>query len=66
MRLPRSGRVMRTLAGAPPTHQRTFTPPCPPNNNVDEPIKSRVSPINHLVAEVCMILYSLIYVDTVY
>ncbi|XP_045112652.1 peroxisomal membrane protein PEX16-like [Portunus trituberculatus] len=31
VRLPRSGRVIRTLAAAPPIHQRTFSPPQPPH-----------------------------------
>ncbi|KAK4293033.1 hypothetical protein Pmani_034236 [Petrolisthes manimaculis] len=66
MRLPRSGRVMRTLAGAPPTHQRIFTTPCPPNNNVDEPIKSRVLPTSHLVAEVMHVLRPMCHLGSMY
>lgn len=57
VRLPRSGRVIRTLAGAPPTHQRTFTPPQPPNNNEDEPVIPKLISSKHLTAEVCHIMY---------
>lgn len=51
-RLPHSGRVMRTLAGAPPTHQRTFNPPQPPSNNENETVAQKMLSPKQLTAEV--------------
>lgn len=65
-RLPRSGRVMRTLAGAPPSHQRTFTPPQPPNNNENEPSSVGVLSYKHLTAEALHILRPLSHLSSLY
>ncbi|XP_068245999.1 peroxisomal membrane protein PEX16 [Palaemon carinicauda] len=66
IRLPQSGRFMRTLAGAPPSHQRTFTPPKPPNNNENEPSSVLVVSQKHLIAEVIHILRPLSHLSSLY
>lgn len=66
IRLPQSGRIMRTLAGAPPSHQRTFTPPKPPNNNDNEPSSALVVSHKHLTAEVIHILRPLSHLSSLY
>ncbi|XP_071528169.1 peroxisomal membrane protein PEX16 [Panulirus ornatus] len=66
IRLPRSGRVIRTLAGAPPIHQRTFIPPRPPNNNENEPVITKVLSTRHLAAEALHILRPVCHLSSMY
>ncbi|KAK7083727.1 Peroxisomal membrane protein pex16 [Halocaridina rubra] len=66
MRLPHSGRIMRTLAGAPPSHQRTFTPPQPPNNNENEIPSNRPLSFRYITAEALHILRPLSHLSTMY
>lgn len=50
VRLPRSGRVIRSLAAAPPLSQRTFTPPQPPPTTTLSAAGKQRQPV-HLLAE---------------
>ncbi|XP_042231450.1 peroxisomal membrane protein PEX16-like isoform X2 [Homarus americanus] len=66
IRLPHSGRVMRTLAGAPPIHQRSFTPPQPLNNNENEAAKLKIMSTKHLTAEAMHILRPICHLSSLY
>ncbi|XP_037793179.1 peroxisomal membrane protein PEX16-like [Penaeus monodon] len=65
-RLPHSGRIMRTLAGAPPTHQRTFNPPQPPNNNENETVAQKMLSPKQLTAEALHILRPIGHLTSMY
>ncbi|XP_045600516.1 peroxisomal membrane protein PEX16 isoform X2 [Procambarus clarkii] len=66
IRLPCSGRVMRTLAAAPPIHLRTFTLPQPPNNNKNEPVLPKVFSVKHMTAEAMHILRPICHLSGMY
>ncbi|XP_076063150.1 peroxisomal biogenesis factor 16 [Oratosquilla oratoria] len=64
MRLPRSGRVIRTINGAPPHHQRTFVPPTV--RSVTSPDVPRTLSKKQLTAEVLHILRPLSHLGSLY
>lgn len=68
-RLSRSGRVIRTLAGAPPMHLRTFIPPKPSNDAMvlgSKNNKSSKLNLKHLTAEVLYIMRPISHLTSMY
>jgi len=66
-RLPRSGRVIRTLDGSPPIHLRTFNPPKPTNDTMENK-NNKNSKLNfkHLTAEILYIMRPLSHLTSMY